>query len=375
MRVAMIAGALPDYPCGVGDYSYRLCNALSKNGIEVAVFTSKIKELNFRLFNFKAFPLMDGWLLSEVKPLIKEIRSFNPDIIHIQYPGRQYSSRAVYFLPLIFQLYFPQKKIIITLHEFSFVTGFLRYKHLFSAICADAVIVVNSFYSQDICKIAPWMHKKIYHVRIGPGILPFGKNINHSSLRESLGVSKNDVLLSYFGFVNPDKGIDDLIKSLGKLNAGFAFKLLLIGEKAFNSEYHKYLDRLIQEENLQGKVIWTGYVTPEEVSQYLQVTDIAVFPFTEGVCEKRSSLHTAVAHGLPTVTTLNHRITPEFYHNLLPLAKPGNPDSLAEVLGNLMASQELRNKYSLLAQELTKYYSWDIIADETIKVYHETLRK
>ncbi|MCI8620633.1 MAG: hypothetical protein HFJ50_02135 [Clostridia bacterium] len=44
MRICFIVGAFPKMKCGVGDYTYKLAEELSKNNIDVHVITSKKAE-------------------------------------------------------------------------------------------------------------------------------------------------------------------------------------------------------------------------------------------------------------------------------------------------------------------------------------------
>ena len=60
---------------------------------------------------------------------------------------------------------------------------------------------------------------------------------------------------------------------------------------------------LIRQLGLEDRVHWTGFAAPDQVSAHLLAADIAVLPYREGANLRHGSLHAALAHGLPVVTT------------------------------------------------------------------------
>jgi glycosyltransferase involved in cell wall biosynthesis len=60
--------------------------------------------------------------------------------------------------------------------------------------------------------------------------------------REPTGIAKGDVLLSYFGFVQPHKGFEQVLDVLRVLRSrGVRAKLVLVGELSRADPYHEQL--------------------------------------------------------------------------------------------------------------------------------------
>ena len=149
-------------------------------------------------------------------------------------------------------------------------------------------------------------------------LIPIGSNIgvappagfDRAAWRANLGVAPDGPVLCYFGFVSPAKGGETLVRALGLLNGAGkdACHLLMVGGAVGDSDptSQAYLDQvwtLIRQLGLADRVHWTGFAAPEQVSAHLLAADIAVLPYREGANLRHGSLHAALAHGLPVVTT------------------------------------------------------------------------
>jgi phosphatidylinositol alpha-1,6-mannosyltransferase len=112
-------------------------------------------------------------------------------------------------------------------------------------------------------------------IQIAPGIdTDHFKPVDSSKLRESLGIAKNEVIVSV-GRLVPRKGQDTLIKALPKiLESNERAHLLLVG----SGPYQRKLEQLIAELKLQKHVTFTGRVQYHELSDYLCAGDIFAMP-------------------------------------------------------------------------------------------------
>src|SRR5205814_10635910 len=80
------------------------------------------------------------------------------------------------------------------------------------------------------------------------------------------------------------------------------------------------LDTLARELDVQDMFLWTGYLSPREVSAALRAADIAVLPYADGASFRRGSRLAVLEHGLPVVTT-----TPQKSKIQNPKSKIQNP--------------------------------------------------
>jgi glycosyltransferase involved in cell wall biosynthesis len=222
-------------------------------------------------------------------------------------------------------------------------------------------------------------------------LIPIGSNISprlpvdyeRERWRARWGSGPDDLLLGYFGFVNDRKGVDTLLHALRRLASDPEGpnnpRLLMIGGQTGASDptniaYLRTIRDLVTELGLDDRVMSTGYVSPEEVSAGFASTDICVLPFRDGVSFLHGTLHAALAHGVPVVTTHPPVVLPELEDggNVL-LVAPDDPRALAEAIRRLAVSSERRDTLGSGAQALSERFRWDRIAADTLALY-ETLR-
>ena len=123
--------------------------------------------------------------------------------------------------------------------------------------------------------------------------------------RKILGMGERDFVIVYSGRLIQEKGILELIRATKKLNDIPDLKLLIIGANAYGMGQSKspFICKLEEEsEPIKDKVIYTGFVSYNQIPSYLKMADIAVVPsmwdepFGLTVVE-------AMAAGLPLITT------------------------------------------------------------------------
>ena len=130
--------------------------------------------------------------------------------------------------------------------------------------------------------------------------------------RDIVGVNPNDFLLEFSGRVTKEKGIMELVEAMGLLTESPNIKLLVIGSSFYgNSDTKDEFIMMLQKksEALADRVIFTGYIPYDQMSDYLHLADIAVLP---SVWDEPFGLTCveAMAAGLPVVTT-NRGAIPE----------------------------------------------------------------
>jgi glycosyltransferase involved in cell wall biosynthesis len=103
-------------------------------------------------------------------------------------------------------------------------------------------------------------------------------NVNISSFKDELGISEDDNVLLFFGYIRKYKGLDILLKAFPKILEKYPSSfLLVVGEFYDNpSLYMKLIDEL--EIGNKVKVI-NKFIPNEEISKYYQVTDVVILPY------------------------------------------------------------------------------------------------
>jgi glycosyltransferase involved in cell wall biosynthesis len=148
-----------------------------------------------------------------------------------------------------------------------------------------------------------------------------------------------------------------------------------------------YLDGLARNLGVQGDLVWTGYLSPREVSAALLCADLAVLPYADGASFRRGSLMAVLEHGLPFITTTPSSVQaqsdssfrgewPQLVDGVNALlVPPGEPHALAAAIARLAEDTAERDRLRAASYELARYFAWDRIALRHLRLYVELLTR
>ncbi len=403
MRVLFITGEFPPLQGGVGDCTNEIAQALTKRGADVIVLTTTLdSSLSPQSSSLNVLRTIPRWDWSQRSAILKTIASLKPNIVHIQYQTGAFGMQPmINFLPRFIPP--PGKKngvgVVVTFHDLLPAYLFPKAGPLRDLVTfqlargADAVIATNE---QDYIRLrenvrgqAKWLNLIPIGSNITPSEIP--PQIAREKLRERLGVSEDETLLVYFGFLNPSKGAETLIRALYDLPKT---KLLFLGGQtgasdATNVTYLEHVKKEIRDLRLETHVLWTDYLPPEAVSAHFYASDICVLPYRDGASFRRGSIMAALAHGMPIVTTfpqtspqpeLKTRDEKMDYARIpkLPalrdddnvlLVPPDDAQAIRMAVMRIQTSPGLAAQLSSRARETARAFSWDKIADDHLALY------
>jgi glycosyltransferase involved in cell wall biosynthesis len=381
MRLMLVTGEFPPMQGGVGDYTREIGLALRDLDVEVHVVTSTRGGTVAGLTVHPAIQRWDWRFWGTLLALVKEHR---PDVVHVQYQAAAYDMHpAANFLPWRLRLLGAGRpRSVVTFHD-------LKVPYLFPkagplrrwvvnrlARDSDAAITTNQ---ADLIRLRQ-------ELGTPPALIPIGSNISPSlpdgygrdAWRARWGAGPGHLLLSFFGFINDRKGVDTLLEAMRLLVSepeGLKPMLLFVGGQTGASDptnvaYLAQIEALIQQLGLQSHVRWTGFVPPGEVSAAFAASDLCVLPFRDGVSFLHGTLHAALAHGAPILTTEPRLPLPELAagENVL-LVPPEDPQALAQAIRRAAADPELRRRLGAGAAQLAQQFRWDKIAADTLALY------
>jgi glycosyltransferase involved in cell wall biosynthesis len=167
--------------------------------------------------------------------------------------------------------------------------------------------------------------------------------------------------------LHPKKRPDLLIQSLHELiSQSYNFHLIIAGSG--DSNYISYLTNLVEFLDLTNCTSFAGFVAGKDKDLLLQGSDIFVLPsFSEnfGV-----AVAEAMAAGLPVIVTPGVQIAPEIAQANAGLVIPGEVDTVADAIAQLLTSSNLRHQLGENGRQLVaRRYSWDTIAQSLADVY------
>ncbi len=392
MNVCLISGEFRPMQGGVGDFTYEVGQALRDLGAAVTVLTSKAAGPSRDEDGLKVEPRLERWGWGSWRTILRMAEEMKADVLNVQYQAAAYGMHpAINLLPLRLRARKHRPRVVVTFHDLKVPyllpkAGRVRWWVVLAlAHWSDAVIVTNA---EDLETLAP------YSLSPAPYLIPIGSNIepappsdyDRDAWRARWGVGPEDILLSYFGFLNESKGGETLMRALdGVVKKGYRARLLMVGGKWGSSDptnvaYAQRVEALIDELGLSERVMWTGYTPPEEVSANLLASDICVLPYRDGASFRRGSFMAALVHGLPIVTTSAGPLAADLEsaahlpslrdgENVL-LVPPDDTAVLAEAIARLADSPELRQRLGQGAKEMSAAFGWDRIAEQTLEVYH-----
>ncbi len=392
MRILNVTGEYPPMEGGVGAYTAQLVAALAALGHENHVLTGCAPDLQPP--EREADPgegvtvhrTIKRWDVRGMAQVRRAIVRLAPDVINVQFEPAAYGMKgAIYFLPRILGRATPP--VIATFHDLLEPYLFPKAGRLRPwtvaqlARSAAGIIVTNQ---EDKDAVARILHTG--GAVEGPPtlrLIPIGSNIVADPLpdfdrerwRKRYGLGRDDLVVSFFGFMNRTKGIETLLEAASRINATREtgqrpVHLLFIGGRTGTSDvtnvrYADEVDALITTLNLDAYVHRTGFAEPSEVSAAFYAADLCALPYVEGANLRHGTLHAALTHGCPTITTTLGDETPELRDGEhVKLIPPEDSTALAEAILTLAGNEALRRQLGRGGEMLSRRFTWSRIAED-----------
>ena len=389
MRVLYITGEYPPNQGGIADYTAILRSELRALDVTSDVLTSS----DCASTEPTVHPVVGSWgfpFWGVAQQIISERRI---DVVHIQYQTAAFDLKpAINLLPWYLRRRTPRPAIVTTFHD-------LRVPYLFPKAGplrrwvthmlgrhSDAIIFTNredreEWEAAENAGVPSSKKTPAHQVDIGPAVpvVPITAD-ERRALRAECGVAPDAYLVGFFGFVNLTKGLDTLFQAVRILrDQNIPAQALIIGgslgeSDPYNAVYKEHLERLIRRLDLDmGDILLsTGYLEAADASRALATCDAMALPFADGASLRRTSLLTALAHGLPVVSTYPKQPSPVIQESdALLLVPPDDPAALSRTLRRLYEDRALVDTLSTSARQFAQRFSWPRIAAHTLAVYAE----
>lgn len=173
-------------------------------------------------------------------------------------------------------------------------------------------------------------------------IVPNGVDTQHFKpldklhCRRTLGIGEDDRIVGYFGGMEPDRGVDDLVKAIELLvSDGLDVRLLLAG-KSQNVERFR-----------RPFIHYLGDVPYRQMPTLLGCCDVLALPYRRSTfmdAGASNKISEYIAVGRPIAATRTPNLLANFEHDdefEAHTAEPGDPESLAEVLSESLRSPRM----------------------------------
>lgn len=357
MKIVFITNNYPPVICGVGDYTYYLSQELVKRGFEIEVL--KLDTVVYA-----------------------KIRKIKPDLVNIQYTPSLYRGACLGLGLIVFVFWakfrgircittFHERYIVFSLNPKSALLSLIQRISFFLMIMAsETIIFCAQHWAEDCRRYFFWLRKKIYYLSVGSNIqhVPLNQE-QRQKKRFELGAKDKTIILGTFGKVENSINkfyFDTLLSSYENLiRKGYDVILLLIGWPLKNSSlYFPYKERIAP-----VSIKPVGRLPANEVSEYLNIVDVYLAPFDDGLTARKGTVMAAMHCGLPVISTLGAE-TENIFNSCkaIKLAEPKKKFFLDALL-NLV---ENRQESMLLGKAAKVFYaenfSWGRITEQFIKI-------
>lgn len=145
------------------------------------------------------------------------------------------------------------------------------------------------------------------------GVLEHGvepvQNMDYASARKQLDIPVDQVSIAVFGFIEPHKKVDEVIKAIHGLNTyGQQYHLYVLGGphpgNRDSFRYYQHMKEYVSTNDLQNQVHFReGFLPEQEVQQYLQAADAVVVGHSSEQYEASGSLAVALGCGAAVITS------------------------------------------------------------------------
>jgi len=367
---------------GVGAFTRELARAMASLGSEVHIFTRQAAQ-NADEPGISVYPsVRQRWGWGTLRAVRQWASAVCAEVVNIQFQTAAYNMHpAIHWVPCRT----PGVPVIVTFHD-------LRVPYLFPKagparpwlvrkLARDADAVIATDRADEAILRNQWHIPRVRWIPIGSNISttpPAG--YDRDAWRAGLGIGPDELLISYFGFLNESKGGLRLIEALARLIAqGVPARLVMIGGRAGSSDptnlaYGQRVDAAVESYGLGDRVLWTGFTDDPTVSAHFYASDITVLPYRDGVSLRRGTLMAALAHGRAIVTTHPQVEVPELT-GALEIVPPEDPEQLAGAIAHLWADPVRRAQLEQAALRAAGSFTWDSIAQRTLDFFTELLSR
>jgi glycosyltransferase involved in cell wall biosynthesis len=288
VKVLLISPYPPERD-GIGVYSATISAELVEQGHEVAVIAARHSS-GARPEVIAALPMLP----TQTGPATAAAATTAPDVVHVQFAVAAYGTWILSLLRIMRRVRGLGLPVVVTMHEITRDIDSLRevgrklYRRV--ASLADHVILHTPSAQHELGLLGgdlpPSTVIEHFRAELPPGTLDAGE------LRSRLGIGDARVVLA-FGFIDVDKGLDDLVVAAGRLKMGGSLdevQVVVAGDVRrrfgmfrlfeLRDRYHLLkIKRAVAALGLGSHIRFTGFVPAGEVRAYFDLAAVAVLPY------------------------------------------------------------------------------------------------
>ncbi len=369
-------------PGGIGRYTRELINSLEKvdDRNEYVIFIDKEGFENYTPQNkkFKKILADVGWYgFSEQLKTLPIWLGAKLDLMHFTHFNKSIFYRKPYVVTihdLTYSVVAKEGMKISKLPPIIYTAKYLVYERVIKDVIKKArKIIVPSYTSKkDIISTYKINGNKVAvtYESVDKSFSPDEKKRTFQELENNFGIKREKYFI-YVGNASPHKNLKRLILAFDILSKDKKdVQLVLAGKK---EKFYTALEDWVRKESFgDGRIVFTGVVTDEELQALLANSYACVFPsLAEGFGIPPLE---AMASGTPVLTSATSCL-PEVCENAVIYFNPYLETSIAEKMKMILENPKIREQFISNGMQHLKKFSWDKMAKETLAVYEDVLKK
>lgn len=311
MKILFISDTYYPHLNGVYYFVCRIGPMLQDEGHQVAVIapsvsmSSSFKKIdNIDVYGIRSFPVIlypnirvPFPFLKKYK-LLKILKSFKPDIIHLQ--DHFIISKAVLQLnrklkiPVIATNHFMPENLTVLVHGKKIKKYFEKFLWRDFSKVFNQVKLVTTPTETGVDIIRSRLKVETIAISSGIDLEKFNPYGDTNKIKEKYKIPEKPILL-YAGRIDPEKHIEEILQAVAIASKKIDFCFIVVGKGISK----KSLEHLTEELGINEKVIFTGFVPDEDLPYFYKLSRCFVIASTAELL----SLVTlqAMASGLPII--------------------------------------------------------------------------
>ncbi len=321
------------------------------------------------------------------------------DLVHLQHELNMYGGpvKATLFPTLVLLLRLLRKRVIVTIHAVPPIreidSSFLKtFSWRENRILVIIVRLVLFYIFTSICRFSSCVIVHTHHIKSVLNsdykssqqkivVIPHGIPLQKSIEVMKRGAAKwwnaigNKSVILYFGYIVKRKGLEDLIHAFQQISKKYPEYVLVIAGGSLRGQemYADYLRRLANELDLVNRIVFTSFVSEDELGQLLSTCEFVVLPASYSISAS-GPLAQALSFNKPVITADLGSLKEEVITGKDGLLyTPKNVDSLEQAMEKFIKDDALIQEMSANIKTKAQERSWPNIASKTMAVYSKTL--
>lgn len=361
--------------CGIANYTKDLVGSMKKVNRKAEIEVAAIHDANLPLHYPREVKLNINYddIYSYIN-LAKEINAGNHEFAILEHEFGLYGGKdGSHILGLTDNL---DKPYIITFHtvlshpdanKARIVRSLAKKASAVVVMADEAVRRLDKIYGVDISKI-----HKIPH---GVPNIPFGKE---SEAKAALGLSGRKVI-STFGLISQNKGIEFVIEAIPKIAEKFPEVLFLVIGKTHpvvrrsqGESYRESLKALTKKCHAENNVRFVNrYLTFKDLIEYLTATDIYITPYLESQQITSGTLAYALGAGKACISTPYAYASEVLSSSRGCLVPFKDSVKIADQVSQLFSDNEFKETISKRGYNYSRSMLWENVAKQHLNIFDD----